>query len=113
MGTLIRLWHLAITLYASAHIGIATNFSQIDDPQNPDPYAACLQRDLRDTDLIIAHPTLPCNTKVWIYNLRTHRSVVVTVGDRGPRHAMVDLAPAATRALRANGEDIVIMQVIE
>lgn len=92
-----------------AHVGIATNFAPVGDPQNPDPHAACLHRDLTDNDLVIAHPSLPCRARVWIYSLRTHRSVVARVGDRGPRHAMVDLAPAVTRKLRANGEEPVVM----
>lgn len=112
MGYVIHIWQLAVALVMHGHIGIATNFAPADDPQNPDPYAACLHRDLRETDVVIAHPSLPCQAKVWIYSLRTHRSVVARVGDRGPRHAMVDLAPATTRALRANGEEPVIMSVV-
>lgn len=112
MGNLIHIWHLLFALYMNAHIGIATNFAPVDDPQNPDPYAACLHRDLRDTDMVVAHPSYPCQAKVWIYSLRTHRSVVARIGDRGPRHAMVDLAPATTKALRANGEEPVIMSLV-
>ena len=112
MTYLLTLWHIAVSLFFSAHVGLATNFSPTGDPQNPNPYAACLHRDLRDTDLVIAHPTFPCQAKVWIYNLRTHKSTVARVGDRGPRHAMVDLAPATTRALRANGMEPVIIRLL-
>jgi hypothetical protein len=94
---------------AGLSVGIATNFSHVNDPWNPVAYAACLRRDLRETDLVVAHPTLPCRSTVYIYNPRTHRSVYARVGDRGPRHAMVDLAPATTRALRANGWETVWM----
>jgi hypothetical protein len=90
-------------------VGLATNFKPHDDPWNPVAYAACLHRELRDTDLVVAHPTLPCQSRVFLYNARTHRSVVARIGDRGPRHAMVDLAPATTRALRANGSETVVM----
>lgn len=89
--------------------GIATNFAPDGDPWNPQPHAACLHRDLRNTDLVVAHPTLPCRSRVLLYAPRTRRSVVARVGDRGPRHAMVDLAPATTRALRANGWELVMM----
>lgn len=112
METLYTIYKLAMVLIMTARVGIATNFAPADDPWNPDPHAACLHRDLTDSDLVIAHPTYPCRAKVWIYNLRTHRSAVVRVGDRGPRHAMVDLAPAATRALRANGMEPVIMSLV-
>lgn len=98
-----------LALLLSARAGVATNFAPSGDPWNPDPHAACLRRDLRDSDLVVAHRTLPCGSRVLIYVPRTGRSVVARVGDRGPRHAMVDLAPATTRALRANGMESVLM----
>jgi hypothetical protein len=112
MITIVKLTKL-IALIATAHVGIATNFQPLDDPGNPVPYAACLHRDLRDSDLVVAHPTLPCQSRVLLYNARTHKTVVARVGDRGPRHAMVDLAPATTRALRANGWETVLMIPME
>lgn len=93
----------------TGQIGLATNFAPYGDPWNPVAYAACLRRDLRDTDLIVAHPKLPCLSRVWLYSPRTRRGTVAAVGDRGPRRAMVDLAPATTRALRANGMELVVM----
>lgn len=100
-------WLLKLMSYAN--VGVATNFSPVDDPWNPVAYAACLHRDLRTTDVIVAHPKLPCNSKVFLHNIRNGRSVVAIVGDRGPRHAMVDLAPATTKALHANGMEGVVM----
>lgn len=91
------------------YVGLATNFSHVNDKWNPIAYAACLHRDLRSTDLVVAHPKLPCRSRVWIHNLRNGRSVVAIVGDRGPRRALVDLAPATARALRANGWELVVM----
>ncbi len=96
-------------LFLASRVGLATNFQPHDDPWNPVAYAACLHRDLRDSDLVVAHPTLPCGSKVFLYIARTGRSVVARVGDRGPRHALVDLAPATTRALRANGMESVLL----
>src|SRR6185436_4807398 len=103
METLYSLYKLTLLLIMTARVGIATNFSPTNDPWNPDPHAACLHRDLKETDMIIAHPTLPCKARVWIYNLRTHKSVVARVGDRGPRKAMIDLNIPVTKALKANG----------
>ncbi len=100
---------VVISMLLGARVGIATNFSPEGDPWNPVAYAACLHRDLRSTDLVVAHPKLPCKSRVYLYNLRNGRGVWARVGDRGPRHAMVDLAPATTRALRANGMESVIM----
>ena len=99
---------LSLRLLTTAKFGVATNFSSVD-PANPDPYAACLHRDLRDSDMVVAHRTLPCNSKVWIYAPRTRRSVVARVGDRGPRRALLDLNVAVTKALKANGKEAVVM----
>lgn len=104
MNELLRVLVLALGLQT----GIATNFSHENDPGNPVPYAACLRRDLRATDVVVAHPKLPCKSRVWIYVPRTGRSVVARVGDRGPRHAALDLGPATTKLLRANGWEYVI-----
>lgn len=97
-----EIWYLA-KLFFSMQLGLATNFSYENDKFNPNPYAACLRRDLRASDVVIAHRKLPCKSKVFIYSPRTGRWVVARVGDRGPRAADLDLAPATTKALRANG----------
>ncbi len=100
---------LLMSLLLRMQVGVATNFAPVDDPWNPVVYAACLHRDLRDTDLVVAHPTLPCQSRVYLYNIRNRRWVWARIGDRGPRHAMVDLAPATAKALRANGMEQVVM----
>jgi rare lipoprotein A len=48
-----------------------------------------------------AHRTLPFGTRVRVTNLANHRSVVVTVVDRGPFHAgrVIDLSRRAARQL--------------
>lgn len=92
--------------------GKATNFSHVGDKWNPDPHAACLHRDLTDTDMVVAHRSLPCRSRVLIVNLRNGRHVIARIGDRGPARALVDLAPAVTRRLRANGAEIVAMTVL-
>ena len=48
-----------------------------------------------------AHRTLPFGTRVLVTDARTHRSVVVTVNDRGPfnKGRMIDLSMAAAKAL--------------
>lgn len=106
---MIEVIKMVLLTLSGAHVGLATNFSPVGDQWNPVPYAACLHRDLKNTDLVVAHPTLPCQSRVFLYNLRNGRGVWARIGDRGPRHAMVDLAPATTRALRANGWEKVIM----
>lgn len=88
-------------------IGTATTFSAVDT-WNPDPGLACYHgRTLNDQELVVAHPTLPCRSKVIIYNLRTRRWVQAKVGDRGPRHAAIDLSPATAKAIKSNGMETV------
>jgi len=52
-----------------------------------------------------AHPTLPFGTQVTVINRSNGRSAVVRINDRGPfvRGRVIDLSPAAGRALGVNG----------
>jgi rare lipoprotein A len=52
-----------------------------------------------------AHRTLPFGTKVTVVNRRNGRSAVVRINDRGPfvHGRVIDLSPAAARALGVNG----------
>jgi rare lipoprotein A len=52
-----------------------------------------------------AHRTLPFGTRVKVVNLRTGRSVVVRINDRGPFHKgrIIDLAKAPAMALGMDG----------
>jgi rare lipoprotein A len=55
--------------------------------------------------LTAAHRTLPFGTHVRVTNKSNGRSVVVRINDRGPfvRGRIIDLTPAAARALGFNG----------
>ena len=59
----------------------------------------------RPSGLTAAHRTLPFGTKVKVTNKRNGRSVTVRINDRGPfvRGRIIDLTPAAARALGFNG----------
>jgi rare lipoprotein A len=52
-----------------------------------------------------AHKTLPFGSKVTVTNNHTGRSVVVRINDRGPfvRGRVIDLSPAAARAIGVSG----------
>ena len=105
---------LMISLLGSGHVGLGTVFgSSRWDRSNPHSRLACLHREIDDRrDLIIAHNTLPCGTRVWIFNPRTGRSVVASVADRGPRHAYADLSREVARRLGHNGrEDILVVRL--
>jgi rare lipoprotein A len=55
--------------------------------------------------LTAAHPSLPFGTKVSVTNQDTGRSVLVRINDRGPfvRGRIIDLSPAAARAIGVDG----------
>jgi rare lipoprotein A len=57
------------------------------------------------TVLTAAHRTLPLGTHVRVTNRRNGASVMVRINDRGPfvRGRVIDLSPAAARALRFSG----------
>lgn len=73
------------------------------------------------TMMIAAHPTLPFGTTVRVHGLRSGRSVVVTVVDRGPAKGprkagvVIDLSPAAARYLgfEESGHIRVRLEVLE
>jgi rare lipoprotein A len=51
--------------------------------------------------LTAAHRTLPLGTKARVTNLKNHRSVVVTINDRGPfiRGRVIDVSTGAANLL--------------
>lgn len=61
-----------------------------------------------------AHRTLPFGTMVRVNNRKNGRSVVVRINDRGPfiRGRVIDLTPAAARAIGFSGLAPVTLDVI-
>jgi rare lipoprotein A len=55
--------------------------------------------------LTAAHKSLPFGTRVRVTNKKNGRSVVVRINDRGPyvRGRIIDLTPAAARAIGSSG----------
>ena len=100
---------LALILYIK--VGLATEFARAEhDLSNPSSHLACLGRELNEKrDVVIAHQTLPCGQRVNVCVPRTGKCVVAVVGDRGPVHALVDLAPATARRLGFNGYETVVI----
>jgi rare lipoprotein A len=58
-----------------------------------------------------AHRSLPFGAQVRVTSRRTGRSIVVRINDRGPFAAgrVIDLTPAASRALGMNGTEPVTL----
>jgi rare lipoprotein A len=64
--------------------------------------------------LTAAHRTLPFGTLVRVTDRSTGRSIVVRINDRGPfvRGRIIDLTPAAARALHMSGLAHVTVDVV-
>jgi rare lipoprotein A len=60
-----------------------------------------------------AHRTLPLGTMVRVTNLKNYRSVIVRINDRGPfaRHRIIDLSPAAARALDIRDQGLMRVRI--
>ena len=69
---------------------------------------------LQDGALTAAHPSLPFGTMVAVSNKRNGRMVTVRINDRGPfvRGGVIDLSPAAARALSFSGTAEVSLAVV-
>src|SRR5438094_2957621 len=100
-----------LSLIASGHVGTATIFGSSEwDRSNPVSRLACLHREIDDKkDFVIAHNTLPCRTKVWIFNPRTGLSTMAEVADRGPLHAYADLSRPVAKAIALNGREPILL----
>ena len=64
--------------------------------------------------LTAAHRTLPLGTRLRVSDPVSGRSVIVTINDRGPfvRGRIIDLSPAAARALGISGLAPVTLDVV-
>jgi rare lipoprotein A len=66
-------------------------------------------------DLTAAHRTLPMGSWVKVTDLKTDRSVVVRINDRGPvtRNRIIDLSYSAAKVLGMRGVDRVRLDVLQ
>ena len=66
-------------------------------------------------DLTAAHRTLPMGSWVKVTDLKTDRSVVVRINDRGPvaRNRIIDLSYSAAKILGMRGVDRVRLDVLQ
>jgi rare lipoprotein A len=68
----------------------------------------------RSSGLTAAHRSLPFGTLVRVTNQQSGRSIVVRINDRGPfvRGRIIDLMPAAARAIGCSGLAHVTVEVV-
>lgn len=90
----------------SAETGIASRYSAVARTASG--------RKVSPDDFIAAHRTLPFGTRVAVENLTNGRKVTVVIVDRGPfiRGRIIDLSPAAARALGFSGLAKVRIRVV-
>ena len=92
---------------ASAQVGLASFYKHGGRTANGERFNA--------NALTAAHPTLRFGTKVRVTHLKTGRSVIVRINDRGPfvRGRIIDLSYGAARAVGLRGTDKVDVVVLE
>ena len=68
----------------------------------------------RASGMTAAHKTLPFGTLVRVTNQNSGRSIVVRINDRGPfvRGRIIDLMPAAARAIGCSGLAHVTVDIV-
>jgi rare lipoprotein A len=96
---------VVLPMTASAQDGVASVYSGERTANGEYAYAS---------GLTAAHRTLPFGTRVRVTSHQTGRSVVVRINDRGPFVAgrIIDLTPAAARALGMDGLAHVSVEVL-
>ena len=96
---------LSIPVAASAQTGIASVYSggRTANGERANPRG-----------MTAAHRSLPFGTLVRVTNQHTGRSVIVRINDRGPfiRGRVIDLMPAAARAIGCDGLARVTLEVV-
>ena len=96
---------LSIPVAASAQTGIASVYSggRTANGERANPHR-----------MTAAHRSLPFGTLVRVTNEHTGRSVIVRINDRGPfiRGRVIDLMPAAARAIGCDGLARVTLTVV-
>jgi rare lipoprotein A len=109
------------TLFASALLGVVVTAPLVASAQSgiASIYAYSGSRTasgehMSPGGLTAAHRTLPFGTMVRVTNQSSGRSVVVRINDRGPfiRGRIIDLSPAAARALGFSGLANVSVDVV-
>jgi rare lipoprotein A len=88
----------------AGEVGIASRFCDLSTTASG--------RKVSCQDLVAAHRTLPFGTRVEVKNLRNHRSVTVTIVDRGPfiKGRIIDLSAGAANVLQ--GGDLMHVEIV-
>ena len=105
LGILITAISFSSSLLAATQTGIASVYSDEQTANGEYAHASALTA---------AHRTLPFGTIVEVTNIRSGRSVIVRINDRGPfiPGRVIDLTPAGARAIGSSGLASVTLTVL-
>lgn len=89
------------SVFAQSQSGIASTYGYNKGRGDSSSQRLACGGRLNVGQLTAAHRSLPCGTQVRVRNLRTGKSVIVRINDRGPfvKGRVIDLSPAAARAI--------------
>jgi rare lipoprotein A len=92
---------------AAAQVGVASYYKYGRKTANGEPF--------NPNGLTAAHRTLKFGTRVRVTHLKTGKSVIVRINDRGPfiRGRIIDLSYGAARAVGLVGTDKVEIVVLD
>src|SRR5688572_350786 len=106
-------YFLATAFGVGVEDGYATLYGTPGDP-HAGGLMACTHKDVPQDEPLCAHRWLPCGTRVIVVNLEHAAVTTCRVTDRGPFgtekgrwRGVIDLTPAAAKAARLDGRDLV------
>ncbi|MEJ2378191.1 MAG: septal ring lytic transglycosylase RlpA family protein [Pseudolabrys sp.] len=118
MGGAVKGWRFGLAVGLACAL-LGSGLARATGPKTFSGHAAYYSKDHEGTTasgarydpkkFTCAHRTLPFGTRRRVSDPRTHRSVVVTVNDRGPfdKGRMIDLSLAAAKALNMLGRGVI------
>ncbi|MGH6855121.1 MAG: septal ring lytic transglycosylase RlpA family protein [Aestuariivirga sp.] len=100
----------------------AAGFAGVSDSKTLNGYASFYKHGLRTAngerfnplDLTAAHRSLPFGTRVKVTNMKTGKTVVVRINDRGPfiRNRVIDLSLGAAKAVGLTRSGVARVKVV-
>ena len=112
---------LAAALICGAFLSV-TGFAGISEARMISGYASYYKSGMRTANgerfnpmgLTAAHRSLPFGTRVQVTNVKTGKSVVVRINDRGPfvRGRIIDLSLGAARVVGLNRSGVARVKVV-
>lgn len=96
---IINFLFISFVSFAQTHVGTASVYNKKYAGRKT--YSGAVYKPEK---ISAAHPWLPMGTKVEVTNIKTNKSIIVTINDRMAKHTgyLVDLSSAAARRIGAD-----------